>query len=124
MTPSRSRRAVLSVAVAGAALLALGSAAPVSAQEMPGPGMRFYTGTDRTGTETLIDENDTGVCRELPAPQLSYTALTTHNVEIYFNPGCQKGFPGATGDFYYLSGTFNGGDLPFPALSYRVREGA
>ncbi|MBQ1089270.1 hypothetical protein [Streptomyces sp. B93] len=117
---SRSRLALLAASAAGAALLTIGVATPAGAADFPGPGLRFYTGADRTGTELLADENDVGVCHELTTPALSYTAITSHNTEVFFNPGCEKGTPEFPGDWYFLTGTFNGGDFPFPALSYRV----
>ncbi|MEV5177885.1 hypothetical protein AB0L10_44390 [Streptomyces flaveolus] len=120
----RSRIAVLAAAVAGATLMTLGSAAPAGAQDFPGLGLRFYSGADRTGTELLVDENDVGVCRELPGPQLSYLALTTHYAEVFFNSNCQKGTPGNPSDLYFRTGTFNGGNFPFPALSYRILSNA
>jgi hypothetical protein len=119
MTAFRKKIAALAGAAAAASLLALASGAPAGADELP--GVHFYTGPDRTGTDIVADLGNPGVCHELPQSAASYLAIADKNVEVYFNPGCRPGAPGTSSDLSYLTGTFNSGNFPYPAVSYRVR---
>ncbi|MFC0598250.1 hypothetical protein [Streptomyces palmae] len=115
--------ALVTSAAAAAALLTLGAAPQAGAADLP-LGVTFYTGSDRTGTAMSADLDEVGVCQELSAPALSYLAISQRNVDVFFNPDCQTGAPGQSGDLYYRTGTFNGGDFPYPALSFRVHADA
>ncbi|CAL9639807.1 hypothetical protein SUDANB60_06271 (plasmid) [Streptomyces sp. enrichment culture] len=121
MALSRVKLAALAGAVSGATMLVL-SSAPASASELP--GVSFYTGVNRTGTEMVAELGDPGVCHELSAPAASYLAISDRSVEVYFNSNCRTGAPETSGDLYYMTGTLGSGNFPYPALSYRVTSGA
>ncbi|MEU1079658.1 hypothetical protein ABZ368_05315 [Streptomyces sp. NPDC005908] len=121
MTPLR--KAAASVTGAAAVLLTVAAAPQAGATDWR-PGVTFYTGAQQGGVAMSADLDAVGVCRELPAPAVSYLAVSDRNVDVFFNPGCRTGAPGGTGDLGYRTGTLNAGDFPYPAVSYRVRADA
>ncbi|MET9109491.1 hypothetical protein [Streptomyces zhihengii] len=117
MRSTHLRRALPAV-VATAALLAL---APGAQAADTFPSGRLFTGFGASGALMNIDYSAVGECRNLPAAARSYNVLAENDVDVFFNSDCRKGAPGKTGDLYYRVGTFNAGDFPWAAVSYRVR---
>ncbi|MCC3770976.1 hypothetical protein [Streptomyces sp. UNOC14_S4] len=112
------------VAVSGAALtvglgLAQPAAATAAADVPPGPIVSFYAGQDLHGREIPVDIARTG-CQALPEPARSAVNFSVVDIKVYFNPGCEPGSPGQPSDVYYVLGSLNQGNFPYPAVSYEV----
>jgi hypothetical protein len=86
------------------------------------PSAVFYTGLDLTGDASTVDLTQTGVCKTLPKPADSARNYSINDIEVFFNPNCQKGTPGSSSDIMYVLGSLHEGNLPYPAVSYRVRR--
>ncbi|MEV7239323.1 hypothetical protein AB0N06_37295 [Streptomyces sp. NPDC051020] len=110
--------------VGAAALLALGGSAQAASATTFLPGAHFYAGTGLTGRDMPADLSKVGECQTLPQSAWSNTNLTSltasQDIDVYFRPNCQPGTPSEEGDIYFVTGTFNQGDFPYPAVSYRV----
>ncbi|MET0134420.1 MAG: hypothetical protein ABW215_12600 [Kibdelosporangium sp.] len=112
------------VAAAGAALLAaVAVAQPAAAASHPDNDFHasFYTGAGQTGTETPIDIDLVGQCLNLAQPARSAVNIAPVDVEVYFNPDCQQGLPGRTGDTFFMLGSLHWANFPYDAVSYRLR---
>jgi hypothetical protein len=120
-TGCKKLTAIAASAAAGV-LLVLGASPQAGAAELP--GVTFYTGSDGTGTAGAANLDQVEVCQELPAKARSYTAVSNQNVDVFFNADCQTGAPGKSSDLYFVTGTLNSGNFPYPAVSYRVHAGA
>ncbi|MGW0791722.1 hypothetical protein ACWD04_26715 [Streptomyces sp. NPDC002911] len=106
----------------GATLALMISAAPAQAAPAGFPTATFYTGADQAGTAQEADLDAVGTCQTLAQPALSYTIVSDRDVDVFFNTDCRTGAPDTPGDLYYRTGTFNQGNFPYPAVSYRVRS--
>ncbi|CAL9378570.1 hypothetical protein C1708_06050 [Streptomyces sp. DH-12] len=119
MTRSRTRH-VLAKAVLGAATLAGLTATDQSASAAAFPwGISLYTGSGLTGTQTVVDLDDTS-CHNLSAPALSAVDVSDSDLYAYYNPGCRTGLPGQSGDSYFIVGSLHSAEFPLPVVSYRV----
>ncbi len=84
-----------------------------------GEHAEFYAGTNLTGTRHEVDlaaEDCVNI-----APARSASNISSADIEVFFNADCRKGWPGQSGDAYYVLGSLHQADYPFPAVSYRVR---
>ncbi|MEV5176573.1 hypothetical protein AB0L10_37085 [Streptomyces flaveolus] len=114
------RLAGTAAAASGAALLLTGVAAPpASAVTIPWGQANFYTGWDLTGTVMPVQATDT-TCHTLPQPANSVANFEFHSVEVYFRPDCETGTPNAPGDSWVNATGLHWGNMPYPAISYRV----
>ena len=85
----------------------------------------FYTGGDWTGTKMPVNMENVGECRTIPLPAYSlifYTDQPVSGIDIFYNPDCQTGAPGTTGDLYTHFSSLNAGGFPYQAISYRVTK--
>jgi hypothetical protein len=116
----------MAVAIGGTALFALGTgvqsaSATTASASTTFPSATFYTGTNLTGTPTSVDLSQVGVCKTLSRSARSAFNFSVKEIEVYFNPDCKTGTPGNPSDIYFVLGSLNLGNFPYPAVSYRVR---
>ncbi|MGP3938608.1 hypothetical protein [Streptomyces sp. 6N106] len=108
------------LALSGAALLVGAALAqPAAATDIPWGKAGFYTGKDLTGTVYPIAATDTE-CQTLPEPALSVANFAFAEVKVYFRENCETGSPSEPGDLYSNVTGLHWGNLPYPAVSYRV----
>ncbi|GGS55537.1 hypothetical protein AB0E75_13130 [Streptomyces griseoviridis] len=119
MTRRRTRH-VLTTAVLGAATLAglTVTGQPASATAFPW-GISLYTGSGLTGTQTVVDLDDTS-CHNLSEPALSAVDVSDSDLYAYYNPDCRTGLPGQSGDSYVIVGSLHSAEFALPVVSYRV----
>ncbi|GHH58569.1 hypothetical protein [Lentzea cavernae] len=79
----------------------------------------FYSGARQTGTAHAVDLANKE-CVNI-APAKSASNISSSDIEVFFNANCQKGWPGQSGDTYYVLGSLHQATYPFDAVSYRVR---
>ena len=84
-----------------------------------GEHAEFYSGSNLTGTTHQVDLANEDCVNIDPARSASN--ISSADIEVFFNADCQKGWPGQTGDTYYVLGSLHQADYPFAAVSYRVR---
>jgi hypothetical protein len=119
MAATRTKRLATTALAATTAALLLGTALAhgASAADLPhAPVAYLATGTDLTGSQQPVDTD----CQNLTDPARSAVNLTDHDLRIYFAADCQSGLPGQPGDLAFALPSLHWGNLPHPALSYRV----
>jgi hypothetical protein len=93
-------------------LAVLASAALALPASASGENAAFFSGTNLSGTKTAVDLAS-GECVDI-APVRSGINISSADVDVFYSAGC-------TGDSYYVLGSLHQGNLPFAAVSYRVR---
>ncbi|ANZ37769.1 hypothetical protein BBK82_18590 [Lentzea guizhouensis] len=84
-----------------------------------GEHAEFFSGTNLTGVKHEVDLANKG-CVNI-APARSAGNISSADIEVFFNADCRKGWPGQSGDTYYVLGSLHQATYPFAAVSYRVR---